>query len=156
MGFRFTIIPKTSENKGPNFLDKNATEYLSELQKELQLKNVQLDKPLAFLLNPPYKNTDENKTIREDKEANYTIDKSILQLTGDDAGKERYLAFLGQILNICEEQVRLYPQVQPVVMIFTPTSWLYQDQLIKHSEKNGTSILVSPMVLLLQAMNSFL
>jgi hypothetical protein len=123
-GFRFTIIPKTSENKGLNFLDKTAAEYLSELQKELQLKNVQLDKPLAFLLNPPYKNTDENKTIREDKEANYVVDESILQLTGDDAGKERYLAFLGQILNICEEQVKLYPQVQPVVMIFTPTSWL--------------------------------
>ena len=123
-GFRFTIIPKTSDNKGLNFLDKNAAEYLNELQKELQLKNVQLDKPLAFLLNPPYKNTDENQTVREDKEAHYTIDESILQLTGEDAGKERYLAFLGQILNICEEQVRLYPQVQPIVMIFTPTSWL--------------------------------
>ena len=123
-GFRFTIIPKTSENKGLNFLDKNASDYLSELQKELQLKNVQLDKPLAFLLNPPYKNTDENVSARVDKEANYTIDKSILQLTGEDAGKERYLAFLGQILNICEEQVRLYPHLQPIVMIFTPTSWL--------------------------------
>ena len=107
---------------------------------------MQLNKPLAFLLNPPYKNTDENKIIREDKEANYVIDESILQLTGDDAGKERYLAFLGQILNICEEQVRLYPQVQPIVMIFTPTSWLiprptyktFREQWDKHfSFSNG-------------------
>src|ERR1700730_15283253 len=30
----FTIIPKTSENKGLNFLDKNTAEYLNELQKE--------------------------------------------------------------------------------------------------------------------------
>ncbi len=120
----FTIIPKTTENKGLNFLDKNAAEYLSELQAELQLKNIQLNKPLAFLLNPPYKNTDENQKAREDKEANYVIDESILQITGEDAGKERYLAFLGQILNICAEQVRLFPEVRPVVMIFTPTSWL--------------------------------
>jgi hypothetical protein len=120
----FTIIPKTSENKGLNFLDKNAEEYLGELQKELLLKNIQLDKPLAFLLNPPYKNTDENEKIRDDKEANYIIDQSIYDLTGEDAGKERYLAFLGQILNICAEQVKQYPHVQPIVMIFTPTSWL--------------------------------
>ena len=84
-----------------------------------------------FSLNPPYKNTDENQIVRADKEANYTIDESILQLTGEDAGKERYLAFLGQILNICKEQVRLYPQVQPIVMIFTPTSWLIPRQNFK-------------------------
>jgi hypothetical protein len=120
----FTIIQKTSENKGLNFLDKEAKEYLTTLQKELKYKNIQLDKPIAFLLNPPYKNTDENEKVRKDKEAAYEIHNSILEVTGDDAGKERYMAFLGQILNISKEQVRQFPDLKPVVMIFTPTSWL--------------------------------
>jgi very-short-patch-repair endonuclease len=120
----FTIIPKTSDNKGLNFLDCSAKEYLSRLEKELQLKNIKMDKPLAFLLNPPYKNTDENEKIREDTDSHYDLDKSIIDITGGDASKERYLAFLGQILNIAKEQVNEFIKVQPVVMIFTPTSWL--------------------------------
>ena len=120
----FTIVPKTSDNKGLNFLDCTAADYLKELSKELKLKNITLDKPIAFLLNPPYKNTDENQKVRDDTESSYTIDPSILALTGEDAGKERYLAFLGQILNIAKEQVSMNPKLEPVVMIFTPTSWL--------------------------------
>lgn len=120
----FTIIPKTSENKGLNFLDCDAANYVSELEKELKLKNLSLDKPFAFLLNPPYKNTDENESARESADANYTIHPSILELTGEDAGKERYLAFLGQILNIARYQTQNREGCEPVVMIFTPTSWL--------------------------------
>ena len=120
----FTIIPKTSENKGLNFLDCDAATYLSELEKELRLKNLSLDKPIAFLLNPPYKNTDEHESARESADANYTIHPSILELTGEDAGKERYLAFLGQILNIASTQALKNENCAPVVMIFTPTSWL--------------------------------
>jgi hypothetical protein len=120
----FTIIPKTSENKGLNFLDISAAEYLAELEKALQTKQMKLDKPLAFLLNPPYKNTDENAKVRQSTDAHYEIHPSILALTGEDAGKERYLGFLAQILNICAEQVKQYPDFQPIMMIFTPTSWL--------------------------------
>lgn len=120
----FTIIPKTHENKGLNFLDRSGPEYLAELEQELNHKGIIIDKPIAFLLNPPYKNTDENQKVREDKDANYEIHPSIMELTGEDAGKERYLAFLGQILNIAKEQARKYPGLHPVVMIFTPTSWL--------------------------------
>lgn len=120
----FTIIPKTSENKGLNFLDCSAEEYLNELKKELQLKNIAFDKPIAFLLNPPYKNTDENVKARESTASEYEIDQSILELTGPDAGKERYLAFLGQILNISKVQAQEHKELHPVVMIFTPTSWL--------------------------------
>ncbi|HAQ18163.1 MAG TPA: hypothetical protein DCR40_02900 [Prolixibacteraceae bacterium] len=120
----FTIIPKTSENKGLNFLDCDAATYVSELEKELKLKNLSLDKPIAFLLNPPYKNTDEHESARESADANYTIHPSILELTGEDAGKERYLAFLGQILNIARNQTQKREGCEPVVMIFTPTSWL--------------------------------
>jgi hypothetical protein len=118
----FTIVPRTSDQVGLNFLDKSGADYLAELKKELRRKQVALDKPMAFLLNPPYKNTDENVAQREGKEAAYAIHPSILELTGEDAGNERYLAFLGQIVNIAREQGR--EGLHPVVMVFTPTSWL--------------------------------
>jgi len=120
----FTIIPKTSANKGLNFIDHPAADYLAELTKELKLTNVALDKPIAFLLNPPYKNTDEKQEVREQTESHYEIDPSILKLTGEDAGKERYLAFLGQIINMAEAQHSQDANIKPVVMVFTPTSWL--------------------------------
>ncbi len=120
----FTIIPKTSANKGLNFIDHPAADYLEELENELRLKNIALDKPIAFLLNPPYKNTDEKQTVREETDAHYHIDPSILSLTGEDAGKERYLAFLGQIINMAKAQHDKNSSLKPVVMVFTPTSWL--------------------------------
>ncbi len=120
----FTIIPKTSDNEGLNFLDGDAETYLKRLEKELKLKNQAIDKPLAFLLNPPYKNTDEHESAREEANANYEIHPSILELTGSDAGKERYLAFLGQILNIAKVKAQKDETAPSLVLIFTPTSWL--------------------------------
>jgi hypothetical protein len=120
----FTIIPKTSDNEGLNFLDGDAETYLKRLEKELKLKNQAIDKPLAFLLNPPYKNTDEHESAREEANANYEIHPSILELTGSDAGKERYLAFLGQILNIAKVKAKKDETAPSLVLIFTPTSWL--------------------------------
>jgi hypothetical protein len=101
----FTIIPRVSKNEGLNFLDKSAVQYVNCLMTELKEKNFKFDKPIAFLLNPPYKNTDENEELREQVEASYQIHPSILELTGNDAGKERYLAFLGQIINIARVQM---------------------------------------------------
>ena len=120
----FTIVPKTALGIGLNFLDKPGAEYLEALKDALRENNLRLNKPLAFLLNPPYKSTDENVSIRAGVEADYQINPSILTLTGKDAGKERYLAFLGQIVNISKEQVAEKPDFKPIVMIFTPTSWL--------------------------------
>jgi hypothetical protein len=120
----FTIIPKTVENKGLNFLDRSAIEYLNELKSELDLKHIQLDKPLAFLLNPPYKNIREEKQTRIAVDAEYKIHESILNLTGPDASKERYLAFIAQIINISRIQVTEYNNLHPILLIFTPTSWL--------------------------------
>jgi hypothetical protein len=139
----FTIIPKTSTNQGLNFLDKSAEQYVSCLMEELKGKNFKFDKPIAFLLNPPYKNTDENETERNSVDAGYKIHDSILALTGDDAGNERYLAFLGQIINIARVQMGDLPTMElnftdihlpaplgteivetPLILIFTPTSWL--------------------------------
>jgi hypothetical protein len=139
----FTIIPKTITNEGLNFLDKSAEQYVNCLMTELSEKNFSFDKPIAFLLNPPYKNTDENEEIRDAVEAAYQIHPSILELTGNDAGKERYLAFLGQIINIARVQMGDMESTElvfdniplpkpldvkkvetPLILIFTPTSWL--------------------------------
>lgn len=120
----FTIIPKTTDNEGLNFIDQSAETYFERLEKDLGLKNMKLDKPLAFLLNPPYKNTDENVAVREGTESEYELNPDILALTGNDAGKERYLAFLGQILLMAKYQTEKYPIHPPLVLIFTPTSWL--------------------------------
>lgn len=121
----FTIVPKNIANEGLNFLDRSGEDYYQELEKAvLQSTKKPIDKPLAFLLNPPYKNTDENVFAREKSDAEYEINPEILALTGADAGKERYLAFLGQILNICKAQNVKLPDAKPLVMIFTPTSWL--------------------------------
>lgn len=131
----FTIIPKTSDNEGLNFLDGDAETYLKRLEKELKLKNQAIDKPLAFLLNPPYKNTKENEQQRIDKDANYEIHKSIIDKTGIEATKERYLAFLGQILNISKLQNQINNEIEPIVMIFTPTSWLFPRPAFKEFRK---------------------
>lgn len=121
----FTVVPKSSLNVGLNFLEHTGKDYYDILDKAV-LENTKkpIDKPLAFLLNPPYKNTDEKETAREEKDAEYEIHPDILALTGADAGKERYLAFLGQIINICKAQTEKLPDAKPLVMIFTPTSWL--------------------------------
>jgi hypothetical protein len=120
----FTIIPKTRTGEGLNFLNKDAADYLRLVSNELNEKNIQIDRPFAFFLNPPYKNTDENEVVREDNEAAYDIHPSIIELAGNDASRERYLAFLGQILNICRIQVEQHNNFEPLLMIFTPTSWL--------------------------------
>lgn len=139
----FTVVPKTSKNEGLNFLDKSAEKYYSILESELKEKNLSVDKPFAFLLNPPYKNTDENEKVRIATKSDYKIDDSIKRLTGDDAGNERYLAFLAQILNLSRQQMGnlelnqgklddieiskpLHKKVKekPLLLIFTPTSWL--------------------------------
>jgi len=112
----FAIIP----SQGINFIDKSAQNYIQLIENELNKFNLQLNKPFAFFVNPPYKNTDENKEVRTSNESDYDIHPSIIQITGDDAVKERYLAFLGQILNIC----KLISYQNHTVMIFTPTSWL--------------------------------
>ena len=130
----FTIIPKTSENTGLNFLDKDQKTYIKILEKYLGEKSLKLDKPLAFLVNPPYKNTDEHEKLRADNEAEYEMNPSIFALTGEDAGKERYLAFLAQMLLICREQAqaknaqtnaqtKVYATGN-YILIFSPTSWL--------------------------------
>lgn len=120
----YSVIPKTEEGIGLNFLDKSATDYYRYIEKALTEQNMLIDKPFAFFLNPPYKNTDENEAFRNSTESNYIVHKSIIDIAGNDSSKERYLAFLAQILNMSVAQNNLQPDLYPLVMIFTPTSWL--------------------------------
>lgn len=120
----YSIVPKISENKGLNFIDKTAAAYYDIVEGYLKDEGKIIDRPFAFLLNPPYKNTDENDEGRKTTSSDYIIDSSLTTLTGNDAGNERYLAFLAQILELCKLQKLKLPEVEPVVMIFTPTSWL--------------------------------
>lgn len=125
----FTIVPKTIENKGLNFIDCSAESYLNELEEAVwHSSHISIDKPIAFLLNPPYKSTDENSKERDSLEANYKVHESIMAITGQDAGKERYISFLGQILNISKEQATKNEKLHPIVLVFTPTSWLFPKQ----------------------------
>jgi hypothetical protein len=147
----FTIIPRTADNKGLNFIDRSAKSYVDELKRVLAEKNMSLDKPIAFLLNPPYKNTDEKVEARENANAEYEIDKDILALTGEDAGKERYLAFLAQIINISKLQYAENSELKPLLMIFTPTSWLiprptyvgFRNEFDKHFKYENGFIITS-------------
>jgi len=120
----FTIVPKTKENKGLNFIGTSAEDYLQTLDRYLKDKQLSFDKPVAFLLNPPYKNTDEREADRTSTESNYATDPQIIALTGEDAAKERYLAFMAQILRLAEELHHRNPAHNAIILVFTPTSWL--------------------------------
>ena len=63
---KFTVVPKVSENKGLNFLDKSAGDYIRILRSYLIEKGHNPDKPIAFLCNPPYRSDDDQvaDTIR--------------------------------------------------------------------------------------------
>ena len=87
---RFTVIPKVSENKGLNFLDRSAEDYLNEIRAYLIEKDHKPDKPLAFLCNPPYRSDDDQTAPA----ITYTVHESIRALTGADAGRERLRAIL--------------------------------------------------------------
>ena len=128
----YSIIPKTYENQGLNFIDKSAQNYYNIIEQYLKKEGKEIDKPFAFLLNPPYKNTDENVKDRTKHKAEYPIDESILSLSGNDASKERYILFLAQILEMCKIQADKSPSIEPIIMIFTPTPWLIPRPTFSH------------------------
>lgn len=120
----YSIIPKISENKGLNFIDKSASDYYNIINSYLEAEGKVIDKTFAFLLNPPYKNTKENECFRKATNSNYSINEDLSKFAGGEAEKERYLAFLSQIVGISNLQVGRNPDFVPIIMIFTPTAWL--------------------------------
>lgn len=122
---KFTVVPKVSENKGLNFLDCSAEEYLEVLRTYLAEKGQKPDRPLAFLCNPPYKD-DDNNLVYEQK-ANgkgYKVHDSVMNLTGADAGDERYCCFLAQMKLICDAARSNGLPDNSLLLIFTKSAWL--------------------------------
>lgn len=117
---KFTVVPKTCENRGLNFLDRSAEEYLQELKVGLEEKGQKPDKPLAFLCNPPYRSDDDQAAGR----IKYTIHPSIVELTGKDASSERYCCFLAQMKLICEAAHSSGLPDESRLLLFTKSAWL--------------------------------
>lgn len=124
---KFTVVPKTSENKGLNFLDCSASEYLDVLKVYLAEKGHRPDKPLAFLCNPPYRSDDDQAA----QKINYKIHPSIIELTGSDASSERYAAFLAQMKLICQKAETSGFPGKSVLLLFTKAAWLHQRQVLE-------------------------
>lgn len=117
---KFTVVPKVSENKGLNFLDQSAEDYLREIKKYLAEKGLRPDKPLAFLCNPPYRSDDDQAT----KAITYKPHATILEITGSDAGSERYCCFLAQMKLICDIAESSGLPDDSLLLLFTKSAWL--------------------------------
>lgn len=117
---KYTVVPKVSENKGLNFLDQSAEDYLKEIKKYLAEKGVRPDKPLAFLCNPPYRSDDDQTTDA----IMYKPHTTILEITASDAGNERYCCFLAQMKLICDIAESSGLPDDSLLLLFTKSAWL--------------------------------
>jgi hypothetical protein len=117
---KFTVVPKVSENRGLNFLDCSAADYLEQVQLGLEEKGQAADKPLAFLCNPPYRSDDDQTA----SSIAYKVHKSILDLTGVDGANERYCCFLAQMKLICEAAKESGLPGDSLLLLFTKSTWL--------------------------------
>ncbi len=124
---RFTVIPKVEENRGLNFLDKSASDYLGELTRHLEEKGHSADKPLAFLCNPPYRSDDDQAAERAD----YHIHSSIIEQIGKDASAERYCCFLAQMSLICKEAKESGLPGPSVLLVFSKAAWLTERTMFR-------------------------
>ncbi len=117
---KFTVVPKVSENRGLNFLDRSAYEYLDQIRCTLKEKGLAPDKPLAFLCNPPYRSDDDQTASA----ISYKVHQSVLDLTGGDAANERYCCFLAQMKLICEAAKESGLPGDSLLLLFTKSAWL--------------------------------
>jgi hypothetical protein len=116
---KFTVVPKVAENRGLNFLDRSAIEYLDQIRRGLEEKGLAPDKPLAFLCNPPYR-SDDDQTAGA---IAYNVHESIIDVTGADAGSERYCCFLAQMKLICEAAKDSGLPGESLLLLFTKSAW---------------------------------
>lgn len=117
---KFTVVPKVSENRGLNFLDCSAADYLEQIRRGLEAKGLLPNKPIAFLCNPPYRSDDDQTT----RGITYQIHKSILDVTGADAANERYCCFLAQMKLICAAAKDSGLPGDSLLLLFTKSAWL--------------------------------
>ncbi|HAT9646604.1 TPA: hypothetical protein JBI63_08690 [Legionella pneumophila] len=128
---KFTVIPKVEEGRGLNFLDKSAEEYIKILKVELSKKGLELNKPIAFLCNPPYRGDDSQAAEKID----YPINEEILKLIGEEARAERYSCFLAQMKLICDKAPESGIPEKSVLLVFTKASWLTNRPSFKSVQK---------------------
>jgi hypothetical protein len=124
---KFTVVPKVSENRGLNFLDRSAPEYLSHLTAALAEKGHAPDKPIAFLCNPPYRSDDDQTASA----ISYKVHPSVVDITGTDAASERYCSFLGQMKLICESARSSGLPGDSLLLIFTKSAWLTKRSIFR-------------------------
>lgn len=117
---KYTVIPKVAENKGLNFLEHTASDYLNILRSYLKAANVKPEKPIAFLCNPPYRGED----IKGGQKV--IINDEIVGLTGKESGGERYCSFLAQMKLICREAEDKGLPGNSMLLLFTKSAWLTQ------------------------------
>jgi hypothetical protein len=117
---KFTVVPKVSENKGLNFLDKSAREYLEIIREHLAEKSEKPDKPIAFLCNPPYRSDDDQSAESVD----YKISEDIVSMIDNEASSERFCCFLAQMKLICSQAEQSGFPDESVLLLFTQTAWL--------------------------------
>jgi hypothetical protein len=125
---KFTVVPKVSENKGLNFLDCSAQEYLETLRVALKERGHNPDKPIAFLCNPPYRTDDDQTT----SSIAYRVHKSIIDVTGLDAGSDRYCCFLAQMKLICDAARESGLPGESLLLLFTKSAWLTKRKTFEH------------------------
>lgn len=142
---KFTVVPKVSEDKGLNFLDCSADEYLEVLRGYLAEKGQKPNKPIAFLCNPPYRSDDDQTA----SEVNYEVHWSVRDITGNDASSERYCCFLAQMKLICDAAKANGIPEDSLLLVFTKSAWLTRRAIfslvrsnILQSFENVTGILV--------------
>ena len=133
---RFTVVPKISDNKGLNFLDKSAEEYLKILTDYLKVRGQSPDKPIAFLCNPPYKGDDEQST----SSVKYKIHETILDITGKHGSSERYCSFLAQMRLICKIAKDNGLPENSILLLFTKPAWLTQRESFRKIRKEMLSV----------------
>lgn len=129
---KFTVVPKVSESKGLNFLDKSAEEYVETIREYLVEKGERADKPIAFLCNPPYRSDDDQAA----DSVKYDIHPSILELTGTDGSAERYCCFLAQMKLICEKAKESGLPGDSLLLLFTKAAWLTRRPIFQAIREN--------------------
>ncbi|MDB5440452.1 MAG: hypothetical protein JWM33_2879 [Caulobacteraceae bacterium] len=124
---KFTVVPKVSENRGLNFLDCSAKEYIEHLRVALAEKGHVPDKPLAFLCNPPYRSDDDQAA----GSISYQVHPSILEVTGIDGGNERYSCFLAQMKLVCDAAASSGLPGDSLLLLLTKSAWLTQRSIFQ-------------------------
>lgn len=133
---KFTVVPKVSENKGLNFLDQSADDYIETIKGYLAEKGQKADKPIAFLCNPPYRSDDDQSA----DSVKYQVHPSILELTGKDGSAERYSCFLAQMRLICEKAEESGLPEDSLLLLFTKAAWLTKRPVFEAIRKNICSV----------------